>query len=162
MKTWLETHRGELQFGLRMTLAALLSYALGEALGLAQSYWAVLSAVIVIQGSVGGSVKAGVNRLIGTVGGAFWGAIVAIIVPHRDPVALALALMAATAPLAVLTAYKPDYRIAPITAIIVLMGTVFLHAEPLSSAVERVFEIGLGSAIAVAVAVFILPARAHA
>ncbi len=46
-----------------MTLAALSSYVLGEVLELAQSYWAVLSPVIVIQGSVGGSVRAGLNRL---------------------------------------------------------------------------------------------------
>lgn len=161
MKAWLITHHGKLQFGLRMTLAALLSYVAGEALGLAQSYWAVLSAVIVIQGSVGGSVRAGINRLIGTVGGAFWGAAVATNLPHIAPAALALALVAAVAPLAVLTAFKPDYRVAPITAIIVLMGTVVLQTDPLSSALERVLEISLGSAIAVAVALFILPARAH-
>jgi hypothetical protein len=33
MKAWLQTHYGNLQFGVRMTVAALLSYGLGEALG---------------------------------------------------------------------------------------------------------------------------------
>jgi uncharacterized membrane protein YccC len=163
MKPWLQTHRGKLQFSLRMTLAALLSYGAGEALQLAQSYWAVLSAVIVIQGSVGGSVRAGLNRLVGTVGGAFWGAVAATVIPHDDPAALTLALVAAVAPLALLTAFRPDYRVAPITAIIVLMGASVLQAAPLSSALERVIEITLGSAIAIAVAIFILPgARARA
>jgi uncharacterized membrane protein YccC len=161
LRTWLRTHQGKLQFGLRMTLAALASYVLGEVLGLAQTYWAVLSSVIVIQGSVGGSVRAGLYRLIGTVGGAFWGAIVAIAIPHGSPAALALALVAAIAPLAVLTAFRPDYRVAPITAIIVLMGTVIQQSSPLASALERVLEISLGSVVAVAVALFILPARAH-
>ena len=82
MKAWLQTHHGKLQFGLRMTVAALLSYGLGEALGLAQVYWAVLSSVIVIQGSVGGSLRTGLYRLVGTVGGAFWGAVVAGLMPH--------------------------------------------------------------------------------
>ncbi len=85
----------------------------------------------------------------------------AILIPHANPEALGLALLAAIAPLAVLTAFRPDYRIAPITAIIVLMGTVILQSDPLSSALERVYEISLGSAVAVAVALFILPARAH-
>ncbi|MGO8953061.1 MAG: hypothetical protein ACLPWS_07720 [Rhodomicrobium sp.] len=40
MSAWLSQHQAKLQFGPRMTLAALVSYALGEALGLAQTYWA--------------------------------------------------------------------------------------------------------------------------
>jgi len=87
MKAWLTAHHGKLQFGLRMTLPAFISYVAGEAIGLAQSYWAALSAVIVIQGSVGGWVRARINRFYGTVGGAIWGAAVAM-----------------------LTAFKPDYR----------------------------------------------------
>ncbi len=162
MKAWLQTHRGKLQFGLRMTVSALASYALGEAVGLSQTYWAVLSAVIVIQGSVGGSVKAGLNRLIGTIGGAVWGALVAGLLPHNTPAALGLAMLVAIAPLSVVTAFRTDYRIAPITAIIVLMGAALQQTAPFSSALERVLEITLGSAVAVAVALFILPARAHA
>jgi uncharacterized membrane protein YccC len=162
MKAWLQTHHGKLQFGLRMTVAALLSYALGEAIGLTQVYWAVLSSVIVIQGSVGGSVRAGLYRLVGTVGGAFWGAVVAGLMPHGNPAALALALLVAIAPLSIVTAFRIDYRVAPITAIIVLMGAALQQAAPFSAALERVFEITLGSAVAVAVALFLFPARAHA
>lgn len=161
MTGWLVRHRAKLEFGLRMTLAALLSYAIAEALGLAQSYWAVLSAVIVMQGSVGGSLKAGGNRLIGTVGGAIWGSLVSIVIPHRNPATLAAALVAATAPLGVVTGFRPDYRIAPITAIIVLMSTAASRADPAAAALSRVFEISLGSAVAIAVALFILPARAQ-
>ena len=162
MKDWLQTHHPQIQFGLRMTLAALASYAIGDLIGLSQVYWAVLSAVIVIQGSVGGSVKAGLNRLVGTIGGAAWGAIMSWLIVHNGPPSLTLALFAAVAPLALLTGFKTEYRIAPITAIIVLMGTAPPQATPLSSALERVLEITLGSAVAVAVALLIFPARAHA
>jgi len=162
MKAWLQNHYGKLQFGLRMTVAALASYGLGEALGLTQVYWAVLSSVIVIQGSVGGSVQAGLNRMIGTVGGASWGAIVAGLMPHDSPVHLALALFVAIAPFSVLTAFRAEYRIAPITAIIVLMGAALQQTAPFASALERVYEITLGSAVAVAAPILIFPARAHA
>jgi uncharacterized membrane protein YccC len=161
MRAWFRQNHGKLQFGLRMTLAALASYGLGEALGLAQNYWAVLSAVIVIQGSVGGSLRAGINRFVGTVGGAIWGAVVALTVPHNEPAIIAVALLLALAPLSILTAFRPAYRVAPITAIIVLMGASFQKAEPISSALSRVVEISLGSAVAIAVALFILPASAH-
>jgi uncharacterized membrane protein YccC len=161
MKAWLRLHHAKLQFGLRMTLAALASYAFGEALGLVQTYWAVLSAVIVMQGSVGGSLKAGINRLIGTVGGAVWGAGVSILIPHHSALALAAALVLAVAPLAIVTGFRPDYRVAPVTAIIVLMVASVQGADPVSSAISRVIEIALGSVIAIAVALFVLPARAH-
>jgi uncharacterized membrane protein YccC len=160
MKAWLRQNQGKLQFGLRMTIATLTSYALAEALGIAQAYWAVLSAVIVTQGSVGGSLRAGINRLMGTIGGAVWGALVTILMPHEHVWETGAALLAATAPLAIVTAFRPDFRVAPITAIIVLMGNSF-QADPVSSAISRVYEISLGSAVAVGVAFFILPARAH-
>jgi uncharacterized membrane protein YccC len=161
MKAWLRQNQTKLQFGLRMTFAALLTYGLGEALALSQIYWAVLSAVVVVQGSAGGSLKAGIDRLVGTVGGAVWGAIIAILIPHTTPGALGLALLLAIAPLSVVTGFRPPYRVAPITAIIVLMGGALQQTDPVTSALSRVFEISLGSAIAILVAFFIVPARAH-
>jgi uncharacterized membrane protein YgaE (UPF0421/DUF939 family) len=44
--------------------------ALGELFGVKQVYWAVLTAVIVMQASVGGSLKATIDRLAGTAAGA--------------------------------------------------------------------------------------------
>src|SRR5262249_37848111 len=129
MTAWLRQNQAKLQFGLRMTVAALLTYAIGEALGLSQVYWAVLSAVIVSQGSAGGSLKTGIDRLVGTVGGSIWGAIIAILIPHTSPAALGAALVLAIAPLAVVTGFRPPYRVAPITAIIVLMGGAFQQAD---------------------------------
>jgi uncharacterized membrane protein YccC len=161
MQIWLRQNQAKLQFGLRMTFAALLTYCVGEALALSQTYWAVLSAVVVMQGSAGGSLKAGIDRLVGTIGGAIWGAIIAILIPHNSPAMLGAALLLAIAPLAVVTGFRAAYRVAPITAIIVLMGGQMQQAGPVTSALSRVFEIGIGSAIAIAVAFLIVPARAH-
>src|SRR5215469_8558497 len=161
MTAWLRQNQAKLQFGLRVTIAALVTYAIGEALALSQVYWAVLSAVVVSQGSAGGSLKAGIDRLVGTVGGSIWGAMIAILIAHSSPAALGAALLLAIAPLAVATGFRAPYRVAPSTAIIVLMGGSLQQADPVTSAISRVFEISLGSAIAIAVAFFIVPARAH-
>src|SRR5580658_7248398 len=80
--SWLRQYRTELGLSLRITLAALIAYALGQLLGLHQVYWAVLSAVIVLQVSVIGSLKATVERLIGTLGGAVWGVVVSMAIHH--------------------------------------------------------------------------------
>lgn len=159
--SWLRSRRAELRLGMRITIAALLAFALGHLLGLAQSYWAVLTAVIVMQASVGGSLKATLDRFLGSLGGAAWGVVVSLGIPHTETPSLALALTVAIVPLALLAAFKPTYRVAPVTAIILLLTPLSQEAGPLLSAVHRMLEIGVGSIVALGVALFILPARAH-
>jgi len=64
-------------------------------------------------------------------------------------------------PLAIAAAFRPGLRVAPVTAIIVLLGVNSQGTGAVSSVLERVLEIGLGSAIAFAVSLLILPTRAH-
>jgi len=158
---WLPHHRARLWLALRMIVSAAIAYALAEALHLAQGYWAVLTTIIVTQSSVGGSLKAAMDRLIGSVCGALVGAVVAFLVPGHSPVALGIALLAALAPLAVLTAYAPDFRIAPVTAIIVLMSSGAATLGAFGYALDRVLEITLGSVVGVLVSALVGPARAH-
>ena len=158
---WRATHRSDFRLALRVTVAALLSYTLGHLLGLPQTYWAVLTSVIVMQASVGGSVKATMDRLMGTIGGALWGVIVASAIPHPGTVSMGLTLAVAIAPLALVIALRPAYRVAPVTAIIVLLSSRTSTSGALVSAVDRVLDIGLGGLVAVAVALFVLPGRAH-
>lgn len=158
----LTRHRARLWLTLRMLLAATLAYALAEAFGLAQGYWAVLTTIIVTQASVGGSLKAALDRLAGSLCGALVGAAAALLLPSHAPWMVGLALVAAIAPLSLLTAFYPGYRIAPITAIIVLMSSGAATLGPLHYAVDRILEITLGSVVGVVVSALIAPARAHA
>src|SRR6202521_6147366 len=97
---WLRRRGAELRLSLRMTAAGLITFALAEPLHLSQGYWAVLTAVMVIQSSVGGSLKASLDRFIGTLGGAVYGAVVGSLIPHADTaVALGMVLAVALAPL---------------------------------------------------------------
>jgi uncharacterized membrane protein YccC len=158
---WLTSHRAELRLGLRITIAGLASFVIAQLLGLAQSYWAVITAVIVMQASVGGSLKATLDRFLGSLGGAAWGVVVTLAFPRSDAVSHSLALAVALLPLGLLTALKPAYRVAPITAVILLLTPTSQETGPLFSALDRVLEIGLGSIVALGVALFFLPARAH-
>ncbi len=151
----------ELRMALRTTAAALIAFVVARMLQLPQAYWAVLTSVIIIQASLGGSLKAGVDRLLGTFAGAIWGVVVTLAVPHRDSLALAGALALALAPLALVAALKPAYRVAPVTAVIVLLSTTGVQLGPVHYAIDRVLEIGLGCVIGIAVSLLVLPARAH-
>jgi len=157
---WVTGHRAEIALSLRITAAGLIAFALGELLGVQQVYWAVLTTVIVMQASVGGSLKATLDRLVGTAAGGLWGAAVAGAMPHDTVVGTAGALAAALVPLALLVAWWPSYRVAPVTAIIVLL-VPHGEATPLDAAVERLIEIALGCAVALGVALAVTPSRAH-
>ena len=158
---WLRRHGAELRLSARMTAAGLVAFALAELLQLSQGYWAVLSAVIVIQSSVGGSLKASLDRFVGTFGGAVFGAVVALLIPHQNVLVLGIALLVAIAPLALLSAVNASFRIAPVTAVIVLLGSSSQQTGPLGSAMARVIEIGIGCAVGFSVSLLVLPTPAH-
>ena len=61
---------------LRMTVSSLGAFALAQALALPQGFWAVIAALIVTQSIAGGSLKAALDRFIGSVFGAVYGSAV--------------------------------------------------------------------------------------
>ena len=153
--------RAQLRLGVRMIVACLATFLLAHLLGFTQGYWAVLTAVIVMQASVGAAMKASLDRFVGSLGGAIWGVLVSVLVPHGDVWGLAEALAFAVAPLAMVVAFQPAYRVAPVTAIILLLTPGSQLSDPLIVAVHRLTEIALGSLVAIVVSLLVLPARAH-
>ena len=145
---------------LRMTTSSLAAFALAQALALPQGFWAVITALIVTQSNVGGSLKAALDRFIGSVFGAVYGSAVAFAIPHEHGLSRAAALIVAVAPLSFLAARSAGFRVAPITAIIVLLSATGSTLGPFGFAVDRVLEVGLGCAVGLLVSVLIVPARA--
>lgn len=162
VRAWATRNAPEARLVLRITIAGIVAFALARSLALAQPYWAVITAIIVMQASVGGSLKAVVDRFIGTLAGAGFGAAVAIAIPHASDLMLAVALVVALVPLAWIAAVNASFRLAPVTAVIVLLPVAGVETGALGTAIERVIEIGLGNVVGLAVALLVLPARAHA
>jgi len=161
LRGWAGANAAALRLCFRMTVAGLLAYVVAELLTLPRSYWAVFSAIIIMQASVGGSVKATLDRLIGTIGGAVAGGAVGYFVPHESVMSLGIALVIALLPLTFVAALRPNYRIAPLTAVIVLLTSGAQQLGPLGSAFYRILEITLGSFVGLGVSLVLLPARAH-
>jgi uncharacterized membrane protein YccC len=158
---WAATNAAALRLCLRMTIAGLLAYVLAELFALPQGYWAVFSAIIVMQASVGGSVKATIDRVIGTIGGAVAGGAVGFVVPHQNVFSLGMALVTALVPLTLVAALWPNYRVAPLTAVIVLLTPGAQQLGPVDSAFYRIVEITVGCFVGLGVSLVLLPARAH-
>ena len=151
----------ELKLALRVTIAGTLAFAVTRFFDLPQGYWAVITAVVVMQASVGGSLKAAVERFTGTLAGAVYGGAIAALLPHGSTLSLGITIVLAVFPLALLAAIKPAFRVAPITSLIMLLPPTGQAIGPLASVIDRVLEITLGNIVGVVVSLFVLPARAH-
>lgn len=159
--TLLRRRRAQLALALRVTVAAAAAFAIATALHLRLPLWAVLTSLIVTQMSVGRSLKATRDYMLGTVGGAIYGGAIAVLIPHSGEGALLGSLVLAVAPLAFTAAINPSLSAATVTAVIVLLVPTFSHVDPLASAIDRVMEVTVGALTGLLVSFFVLPSRAH-
>src|SRR4029077_15698706 len=81
---------------------------------------------------------------------------------HHNEFSLLVVLALAVAPLALLAAVNPHFRVGPFTAVIVVLGATAVHTDAIGSAVYRVLEGAIGGITGLLVSLLVLPARAHA
>jgi uncharacterized membrane protein YccC len=151
--------QGELRHAVRVSVAVGVAFAIGAVLHLPQAYWAVFTAVLVVQTSIGGTITAARERMIGTVAGGLVG-VGAAYIRTQTVLEEGLVLSAAVALLAFGAAVRPSLKIAPITAAIVLVGGSS-HMDPLQAALWRVVEILIGSIVGLSATLLVFPARAR-
>src|SRR4051812_18249745 len=157
----LRSRKAQLALAVRVTVAAFGALMVSLALHLLLPLWAVLTALIVTQMSVGRSLKATRDYLFGTVGGAIYGAAITVLIPHSGEAGLLGLLVLAIAPLAFIAAINPSLNAATVTAVIVLLVPTMNHADPLASAIDRVLEVFVGAVCGLLASFFVLPSRAH-
>jgi uncharacterized membrane protein YccC len=161
LRTQVVERKAQLSLAFRVTTAALLSLLLSLLMHLPLPLWTMLTAVLLTQVSFGRSLKAAMDYMAGTLGGALYGGAVVTLIPQPNEMALAAVLVLAVLPPAVLGAINPRFNVATVTSIIVLMVPGMTHTGPIESAVFRVIEVAVGAMTALAVSFLILPARAH-
>jgi uncharacterized membrane protein YccC len=155
-------YRSQLRFSLRMTAAGLVALVVAQSLALPlHGLWVVLTAVVVTQMSVGGSLRATIEYTIGTLGGAIYAAAIGVLVPHAGAIAQGGVLALTIAPLAFVAAINPNFRVAPFSAVLVLLLSGQLGEGPIESAFTRFLEVALGGAIAIVVSLLVFSQRAH-
>lgn len=137
--------------------AVAVAFAVYELFHLPQGYWAVFTVIIVMQGSIGGTLDASLDRVFGTAAGALVGGTAAALVAHTPP-ALGIALVVCVGATAFLAAARPRFKVAPITVAIMLLSSSG-GMSPVNAALFRVLEIGVGGVLGVLATLFALPAR---
>jgi uncharacterized membrane protein YccC len=145
-----------------MTLVVLLAFAVSRILTIPlHGLWVVLTAVVVTQMSAGGSLRATGEYMIGTLSGVVYAGALGVLIPHATAVEEGGLLALAIAPLALMAAIKPSFRVAPFSAVLVLLISGQLGQGPIESALNRLLEVSLGGVIAMAVSLLVLPQRAY-
>jgi uncharacterized membrane protein YccC len=150
----------QLALAIRIAVAAVAAYVIAVALHLMLPLWAVLTSLIVTQMSVGRSLKATRDYMLGTIGGAIYGGAIAILIPHSGEGGLLMLLVLAVTPLAFIAAINPSLSSATVTAVIVLLLPTMHQSNPLDSAIDRVTEVTVGALTGLAVSFLVLPSRA--
>ena len=138
-------------------VAAVAAYAVAIYFELPQGYWSVMTAMLVVQASVGASLGLAFDRLIATIlGGTIGGILVALFGEARFPLLATSVLV-----LAYIATVRSSLRLAPVTAAIVILSDPH-YGSAVASAINRVIEIGLGAVIAILTTLLVFPSRAGA
>jgi uncharacterized membrane protein YgaE (UPF0421/DUF939 family) len=156
-RTLAHRYRTQLILALRVTVSAILALALAQWMHLRLPLWAVLTSLIVTQMSLGRSLQVAIDYLMGTFAGVAYGGALAILIPHDSEWSLLAVLALAIAPLAFIAAFKANFNVLPITAIIVLLVPSMQHVSPMASALDRVLEVTVGGVVGFVVSFLCFP-----
>lgn len=155
--------RDALRFALQSAAAAAATFIAMEAAGLPEKFVAIISAVLVVQPSVGGTAGKAKDRLVSTVFGSAIGILCLVVLPRGFGTAAALAISMFV--MNAVAAFRPDWRYGVVAAVALSLGSV---ENTTDTAIDRGIAIGLGVVIGMIASFIIWPdsaasrARRHA
>ncbi|KQW61215.1 FUSC family protein [Variovorax sp. Root411] len=135
--------------GVQLAAAVAIAWGVAVVLHLPESFWAVMSVLIVMRPSAGSTLDAGWNRVRGTAAGALCG-LAGVWLQHHGAPALATTL-AVVMLLSFASAAAPGLRSAPVAALLILAAGGIPGHSALQVALLRMVQIGIGVGVALAV-----------
>ena len=151
---------GRWRAGAQLAAAVAIAWSVSRGIGLPESFWAVMSVLIVMRPSAGSTLEAGWDRVRGTFAGALAGLAGVWLAHHGVPMqadALAIVLL-----LAFVGAAVPGLRSAPVAALIILSAGSLPGHSALQVALLRMAQMGIGVGVALAMALVTAEYRAGA
>ncbi|MDQ1900232.1 FUSC family protein [Paracoccus sp. WLY502] len=148
--------RDMLRRALQSALAGLATYLIMTRLNPAEAFLAILSAVLIIQPSVGGTMGAAWTRLQATVTGSLISLACVTLLP--DVWGASAALFLSLLVVGGIAGLRPDWSYGAVAAVSIALAP---EAEALGTAGARALAIGLGAALGVFVSLLVWPDRAE-
>jgi hypothetical protein len=146
----------QMRLALQTAFATVATYGFVYGFGLSQGYWAIMTTILVVQGSVGASLGQALERLFATLFGAVAG-VAAVALFDGGALNTFISLFLTVVGLTYLSS-RASFRLAPVTAAIVILSSPGKDAV-LFAALERVFGIGVGAVVGVLTSLFLFPQR---
>jgi len=132
----------------KTTIAAVLSLFAARVWGLQEAYWAPISAIVVMQSTLGAALTVSWQRLVGTALGSAAGALLSICF-GTNIAAFGAGILVMGLLCAALRLDKAAYRFAGITLTVIML---VVRAEPAwAAALHRFYEVSLGILVGVIV-----------
>lgn len=147
----------QVRFGVKTGMATVLAYFLTRGFGLEHWQWAVIAALVAMQGTVADAIQSALNQIVGTVIGAALGIAVLFILPD-DRVWLGVALFGGVCLSSSLSRYSPRFNMASITLAVVLLAGAG-HEDPVGVGLSRMMEIAIGVGAAMVISMIVWPVR---
>jgi Fusaric acid resistance protein family len=144
--------------GARLAIAVVIAFLVSTSFGLPESFWAVMSALIVVRPTAGSTLGAGWDRVRGTMTGTVVG--LGGVWLHHSGLGSAASTLAIIAIVAFMSAVVPAMRSAPISALIILTSGGIPGHSALDVAGLRAIEIMIG--VATGLLVSLLAFAVHA
>lgn len=154
MQTKLAAYLPILKRAFKAAVAAVLATIYYQALNLPEGYWAVISAVIVMETSVQDSLRLSWLRFVGTAIGAIMG-LIWILLLGSTPWSVGIAILVTTVVCSILN-LPESYRLAGVTAAIVILAS---GMNPAGFALQRFIDVSVGILIALLVSILIFPEK---
>lgn len=131
--------RDAARLALQSAFAASATFLIMESASMPEKFVAIISAVLVVQPSSGGTLHAGKDRFFATVAGFIIGLVCLLILPggYGTAAALAFSLFA----MSVFTAFRPEWRYGVVAAVALSLGS---ESDAMQTAFDRTIGIGLG------------------
>lgn len=148
--------RDALRLALQSAVAAAAMFSIMQALELPEKFVGVLSAVLVVQPSIGNTLAKAWDRFAATVIGCIIGAACLWLMPDGYGTAGALALSMLVMNAA--AGFKPAWRYGVVAAVALALGS---DAAVLSTALERSLAIGIGVVVGIVVSLVVWPDSAR-
>lgn len=143
-------------YSIKVGLAAVLAYAMALAAGVEHSLWAPMSAIIVMQVHMAASLEISLMRLLGTTVGAVLGLLAVLVLPS-EAWGQMLALLAVGTICAFMELWEQRFRMAGITAVLIIFMGGQVESEALHFAGIRILEMGMGILSSLLVSMLLWP-----
>ncbi|MEL6297227.1 MAG: FUSC family protein [Pseudomonadota bacterium] len=144
-----------LHLAVQSAAAVAITFVVMRTLGMSEMFVGALSAVLVIQPSVGNTLSAAIDRALATFVGSVIGVLTIFAIPFGYGTAVSLAITMFVINLA--AGFRPDWRYGVVAGVAIALGA---ESNAIDTALDRFLAIMLGGGIGVAVALLVWPETA--